>query len=139
MNDIINHPTHYADGWTGGAEVIDITEHLNFCRGNAIKYLARAGKKDPSKELEDLKKARWYIDREIQRLDTDPIIPPGTSVIRTTKAEPFFDVSEPRKWERWDLIPADVSEVVDKDGDTWTVREGPPCFPSDYAPYTEVD
>ncbi|MBM4686229.1 DUF3310 domain-containing protein [Rhodococcus hoagii] len=48
---------------------MDITENLNFNRGNAIKYAARAGAKDPAKELEDLHKAKWYIDREISRLE----------------------------------------------------------------------
>ncbi|KPC91090.1 hypothetical protein ADL27_32385 [Streptomyces sp. NRRL F-6602] len=67
-NDEVNHPSHYADGWSNGAEVIDITEHLNFNRGNAVKYLARAGRKDPSKELQDLMKARFYINREIHRM-----------------------------------------------------------------------
>lgn len=67
--DVINHPSHYADGWSNGAEVIDLTEHLNFNRGNAVKYLARAGKKGgPEKELEDLQKALWYIRREVLRL-----------------------------------------------------------------------
>src|SRR5690606_6953478 len=67
--DVVNHPSHYADGWSNGAEVIDITEHLNFNRGNAVKYLARAGKKGGSeKELEDLQKALWYVRREVLRL-----------------------------------------------------------------------
>lgn len=67
--DVVNHPSHYADGWSNSAEVIDITEHLNFNRGNACKYLARAGKKGgPEKELEDLQKALWYVTREVQRL-----------------------------------------------------------------------
>jgi ribosomal protein L21E len=67
--DVINHPSHYADGWSNGAEVIDITEHLNFNRGNAVKYLSRAGKKGGSeKELEDLQKALWYVTREVLRL-----------------------------------------------------------------------
>ena len=68
MNDIVNHPSHYTDG---KIEVIDFIEEkcLNFHRGNAIKYIARAGKKDPTKEIEDLKKAEWYIHREIQRLE----------------------------------------------------------------------
>jgi len=64
----VNHPSHYADGWSNGAEVIDITENLNFNRGNAVKYIARAGRKDAMKTVEDLKKARWYIDRELKRL-----------------------------------------------------------------------
>lgn len=67
--DVINHPPHYADGWSNGAEVIDIVENLNFNRGNACKYLARAGKKGgPEKELEDLQKALWYVTREVLRL-----------------------------------------------------------------------
>lgn len=64
----MNHPSHYAEGWSNGAEVIDITENLNFNRGNAVKYIARAGRKDAMKTIEDLKKARWYINRELKRL-----------------------------------------------------------------------
>lgn len=67
-NDAVNHPPHYTDG---KIEVIAFIEDkgLNFHRGNAVKYISRAGKKDPAKEVEDLKKARWYIDREIRRLE----------------------------------------------------------------------
>ena len=58
-NDNVNHPSHYTDG---NIEVMDFIEdkQLNFARGNVIKYVSRAGKKDPNKELEDLKKAMWY-------------------------------------------------------------------------------
>ena len=49
-------------------ECIRITEHMNFCLGNAVKYLFRAGVKDATKVVEDLRKAIWYIDREICRL-----------------------------------------------------------------------
>lgn len=59
-------PDHYQ---FGAAQVIDITEHMSFCRGNAIKYLARAGRKDPATEVEDLLKAAWYVQREIERLE----------------------------------------------------------------------
>lgn len=67
MNDIINHPLHYTDG---KIEVIEFIEdkNLNYHKGNAIKYICRAGKKDPSKEIEDLQKAIWYINREIKNL-----------------------------------------------------------------------
>ena len=67
MNDIINHPSHYTDG---KIEVIEFIEDkkLNYHRGNAIKYICRAGKKDPQKEIEDLQKAIWYINREIRNL-----------------------------------------------------------------------
>lgn len=65
-DDVVNHPSHYTKF---GVEVIDLTEHLSFCAGNAVKYVARAGLKDPSKHVEDLKKAAWYIDREIARIE----------------------------------------------------------------------
>ncbi|MFF5371360.1 DUF3310 domain-containing protein [Streptomyces sp. NPDC013187] len=66
--DTVNHPGHYT--WLpNGIEVIDLTEHMNFNRGNAVKYLARAGRKTKATELEDLRKARWYIDREISRME----------------------------------------------------------------------
>ena len=67
-SDNVSHPPHYADGWSNGAEVIDLTEHLSFCAGNVVKYVCRAGRKDPDKYVEDLEKARWYIDREIERV-----------------------------------------------------------------------
>jgi len=64
-NDPVNHPSHYT---SGKIEVIDFIEDqkLGFCLGNTVKYVARAGKKDPGKLLEDLKKAQWYLEREIQ-------------------------------------------------------------------------
>ena len=65
MSDPVHQPRHYT---AFGAEVIEITEHLNYCRGNVVKYVARAGLKDPETELQDLQKAAWYLDREIGRL-----------------------------------------------------------------------
>lgn len=69
MNDPVNHPSHYTDG---KIEVIDFIEdkQLGFCLGNAVKYISRAGKKNPDKEIEDLEKARWYLDRQISNLKT---------------------------------------------------------------------
>ena len=64
--DIINNPSHYTQ--YNGLEVIDLTEQMNFNRGNAVKYIARAGFKDPAKTVEDLQKAKWYIEREIERI-----------------------------------------------------------------------
>lgn len=66
--DPVNRPSHYTDG---KIEVIDYIEDkkLGFCLGNAIKYISRAGKKDPSKEIEDLKKAKWYIERRIKEIE----------------------------------------------------------------------
>ncbi|MBA4783377.1 MAG: DUF3310 domain-containing protein [Rhizobiales bacterium] len=65
MSETINHPAHYTSH-PSGLECITITQHMNFCIGNAVKYLWRAGLKGDA--LEDLKKARWYIQREIDRL-----------------------------------------------------------------------
>lgn len=70
-SDNVSHPPHYADGWSNGAEVIDLTEHLSFCAGNVVKYVCRAGRKDPDNHVEDLEKARWYLDREIERVTED--------------------------------------------------------------------
>nr|DAI86617.1 MAG TPA: nucelotide kinase [Caudoviricetes sp.] len=69
MSDPVNHPQHYQ--FPGGAQPVDIAEHLTFNTGNAVKYLARAGRTDGHAKgeiLQDLEKARWYINREINRL-----------------------------------------------------------------------
>jgi hypothetical protein len=68
--EMINHPNHYG-GETNVYEVIKIIEALNldFHTGNAIKYIIRAGKKDLNKEIEDLKKAIWYMERKIKILE----------------------------------------------------------------------
>lgn len=71
--DVVNNPSHYTDS---KIEVIDYIEDkkLGFCLGNVVKYVSRAGKKMDSdksaieKEIEDLKKARWYLDRRIFEL-----------------------------------------------------------------------
>lgn len=67
VEDVVNHPSHYK--LANGFEVIDLTEMLDFCRGNAVKYLARAGEKDD--ELQDLKKAEWYVKRAILKLERE--------------------------------------------------------------------
>lgn len=66
--DPVNHPSHYK---AGAFEVLDIIEAfgLDYHRGNVAKYLLRAGRKDKGKELEDLKKARFYLERIIARME----------------------------------------------------------------------
>ena len=66
--DNVNHPSHYT---SGKIEVIDFIEdkELGFHLGNAVKYISRAGRKNPDKIVEDLQKAVWYINRQIQRLE----------------------------------------------------------------------
>lgn len=87
-NDPVDHPVHYTSD-PSGVECITVTRHRNFNVGNAIKYLWRAGLKKPDpatvsgaaismmkaereKQIEDLKKARWYIADEIKRLGGEP-------------------------------------------------------------------
>ena len=67
-DDPVNHPAHYTDG---KIEVIDYIrdKKLGFCLGNAIKYISRAGKKDPTKTVQDLRKAIWYIERHIMEIE----------------------------------------------------------------------
>jgi hypothetical protein len=67
MTDNINHPPHYTSH-PSGVECIQITEYMNFCLGNAIKYIWRAGLKDTD-SITDLKKAVFYLNREISRLE----------------------------------------------------------------------
>lgn len=61
-NDIINHPAHYTDGKFETIEAIE-SWRLGYHLGNAVKYISRAGKKSKDTEVEDLRKARWYIKR----------------------------------------------------------------------------
>jgi hypothetical protein len=67
VSDPVNSPSHYR---LGGIEVIEAIEawQLDYHRGNVVKYVARAGKKDPTKEREDLEKAAFYLNRAINRL-----------------------------------------------------------------------
>lgn len=64
MSDAVNHPKHYT-AHPSGVECITIVEHMGFCLGNAMKYIWRADLKGNA--VEDLEKARFYIDREIER------------------------------------------------------------------------
>ncbi len=63
---MINHPPHYTDSAVETIEAIE-SWGLGYRLGNVVKYISRAGKKDPAKRLEDLMKARWYLDREISK------------------------------------------------------------------------
>lgn len=72
----IDHPPHYNQHPTG-IECITVVEHFNFNLGNAIKYIWRAGLKSDD-SIQDLEKARWYIEREIARLANDRSVSTAT-------------------------------------------------------------
>jgi hypothetical protein len=71
MPDPVNHPAHYTDG---GIETIDFIEakRLGYHLGNVVKYICRAGKKGTNMGLQDLQKARWYLDRAIEKNEINP-------------------------------------------------------------------
>lgn len=73
MSDPVNHPSHYAQ--VPEIECIDVVEHFSFLRGNAIKYLWRAGAKGDL--VTDLRKAAWYIQREIDAATAAAVHPPA--------------------------------------------------------------
>lgn len=69
MNNQVDHPQHYG-GADNPYEAIKVIEawNLDFCLGNTVKYIARAGKKEPEKLVQDLEKAKWYLERKLQQL-----------------------------------------------------------------------
>lgn len=68
MNDPVNHPSYY-NSHPSGIEAIEVARYMNFNLGNAIKYIWRAGLKDPAATIQDLSKAVFYLNDEIARLE----------------------------------------------------------------------
>jgi len=69
VSDLVNHPPHYT-AHPSGVECITVVEHMGFNLGNAVKYIWRAGEKGDA--IEDLRKAAWYVNREIERMSQIP-------------------------------------------------------------------
>ena len=69
-HDPVNSPSHYTSD-PSGIECIEITENWDFLLGNTLKYMWRHGKKATASSIEDLEKARWYLDRKINKLKTE--------------------------------------------------------------------
>lgn len=86
--DMVNHPDHYG-GEDNPYEAIKVIDAwgLGFALGNAVKYISRAGKKDPSKKLEDLRKARWYLDHEIEMLMEQKTIPIHVNLVEGSPSQ----------------------------------------------------
>lgn len=98
-HDAVNHPSHYTQY---PVEVIELTRHMTFNRGNAVKYVARAGfKGGPEKELEDIDKAIWYLndERELVRKKLEE------------KKEPQFHVHQSSDLDDYTLAEA-ASHVI---------------------------
>ena len=97
INDIVNHPSHYTSGPDlGRLECLDITRWMPFTLGNAFKYVFRAGKKDPTRFIEDLQKARFYL------LEWKSLLPWRTTLYHgRAPAEAFLLKTDARQWESW--------------------------------------
>lgn len=107
MEDLINHPSHYTDGFGSHSfECTDISQYLDFCSGNAFKYLWRAGKKTGEEATKDLQKARWYLNRLISHR-----IYPSKEGIYAARAV-FKLIAEPteeQQQRRWGALAAVVN------------------------------
>jgi hypothetical protein len=98
VKDNVNHPPHYV-AHPSGIECIQVTEHMSFCVGNAVKYLWRADHK--GNDIEDLRKAAWYINREIERREQENLVtilnPPKQLELPLTHPG-FYSKPEPFGW-----------------------------------------
>lgn len=83
MSDQVNHPAHYCKGRTIEPADAIIDWGLSWCLGNVVKYIARAGRKTDL--IEDLKKAAWYLQKEISRLEIDTETSERDGVTSTSK------------------------------------------------------
>jgi hypothetical protein len=100
MAEQVNHPEHYGGDTTYEAIKVIEAWGLGFCLGNTVKYIARAGKKPYATLLTDLHKARWYLDREIQRLESmieeqeePPVLGGGTILVSQQVQEDAIDAA----------------------------------------------
>lgn len=137
MFDPVDRPSHYSEGRR--FETIEVIEdwELSYRLGNAVKYISRAGRKDPSKTAEDLKKARWYLDREIETLEAE----------RTPYAVTYEDVLEDyaacaAEGYEYRVSLDDVADRLDAQYDLWDPSLGPvepPAPAPDYLGQAEWD
>ena len=115
MKEVINHPEHYKPGIYEAINVIEAW-NLNFCLGNSLKYICRAGKKDPSKVVEDLKKAHWYLNREIETRHLSSVVQPNIPVDYIKEMPGSFSPDKVVKaWELNDNLRKVVLEIADAD------------------------
>lgn len=122
MEDPVNHPAHYTDGKYETIEFIE-RHGFSFHEGNAIKYISRAGKKDPGKTIEDLEKALWYIKRASNAEDYCPEAITAHDYILDKKLSPalasalaLIEASEYEKAEN--MLEAEIKRLKTKKVDT---------------------
>ena len=103
MTDLINHPPHYTSH-PSGIEAIQVTRHMNFNLGNAMKYIWRAGQKEDA--IQDLEKAMFYIADEIRRLGGNP-----TRIEKATVLSHLKETSVDGEY----IYLSDITEYIEKD------------------------
>lgn len=99
----INHPAHYGGDTTYEAIKVIEAWDLGFCLGNTVKYISRAGKKDPDKEVEDLKKAIWYLNRRLEQLEKPTLVSRPASTMLSHNPE----------FKLPDSAPAAPEDIID--------------------------
>lgn len=136
-HDPVNAPKHYT-GHPSGVECIRITEHMNFCRGNALKYCFRSGNKENA--LQDLKKAQWYANRELENLSKGQPLRGVEHGECSQQANGTDEVSSPDQEWLHDLhvFLASGFEICPRDG-AGDVRFGSPGGVSCLAPERNQD
>ena len=115
MSDPVNHPRHYTSH-PSGVEAITVTEHMNFCLGNAVKYIWRAGEKGDA--ITDLRKSRWYLDREIARLERAQLV--GNYQVPLDSSPGEISPANPIDWKRVSRALLDSANAA-QDGDGYQV------------------
>ena len=130
-HDVVNNPSHYAEGRE--FETIDVIEDwgLGYHLGNAVKYISRAGRKDDI--LQDLKKAQWYLNREIENLELERAEAEGILYEYEVQEEfpvDYQDILEDQAWEdAWAAVEearqgeARLKEAWVKRADTYNVQD----------------
>jgi len=128
MSDVVNSPAHYLQG---KIEVIDfITDQkLNFCRGNVVKYTVRAGNKSADKKIEDLEKAAWYLQKEIEcSVGSKPVVLSATVANGKLRVQRRFG----DRWQylnkigQWITTPVGVAVNDDNLPDAGMISYTPP-------------
>ena len=117
-HDPVNHPRHYTSH-PSGIECITITEHMGFNLGNALKYIWRADLKNDA--IEDLKKARWYLDREIAKRDAAKSTEASTALaaraipVGAGQGDAGFDHPKPEAVKSGAILNQEKAEALEAD------------------------
>ena len=138
MPDLVNHPAHYTSH-PSGVECITVTEHMGFCIGNAVKHLWRADEKGAA--IQDLEKARWYVDREID-LRRRMLVGPDKAPNPVIDPTDGWELSD-RGWTQGDCdMLLDLQVALRPAPDGGVTGEDEPCsvFPDTMRPFkAELD